>query len=130
LFSQISANEGFLFLLFYLTAMISPDTPKFFAIDNVDNSLNPKLCTALMKLLVRLAAENDRQLILTTHNPAVLDGLDLDDDDQRLFVVDRNPDGHTRMTRVPPFKPVNGAEKLSPSQAFIRGFIGGLPSNF
>ena len=44
LFDQRSANEGFLFLLFYFTLFISPNTPSFFAIDNVDASLNPKLC--------------------------------------------------------------------------------------
>jgi hypothetical protein len=43
LFDQRSANEGFLFLLFYFTLFISPDTPRFFAIDNVDTSLNPKI---------------------------------------------------------------------------------------
>src|SRR5262249_18223221 len=81
LFDQRSANEGFLFLLFYLTLFISPETPAFFAIDNIDCSLNPKLCIALLQQIVTLAKEYDKQVILTTHNPAVLDGLDLRDDE-------------------------------------------------
>src|SRR5206468_4326405 len=87
-FDQRSANEGFLFLLFYVTLFTSPDTPAFFSIDNVDSSLNPKLCIALLQQMVLLAKEHDKQVILTTHNPAVLDGLDLHDDEQRLLVVD------------------------------------------
>src|SRR5207302_6563166 len=86
LFDQRSANEGFLFLLFYITLFISPDTPAFFSIDNIDTSLNPKLCIALLQQLVVLAKEHDKQVILTTHNPAVLDGLNLGDDEQRLFI--------------------------------------------
>ena len=108
LFDQRSANEGFLFLLFYITLFISPETPAFFAIDNIDSSLNPKLCTALVEQVAKLAKEYDKQVILTTHNPAVLDALDLGDPEQRLLVVDRDKNGHTRIHRVDPLKPAPG----------------------
>jgi hypothetical protein len=130
LFDQRSANEGFLFLLFYLTLFISPDTPAFFSIDNIDSSLNPKLCLALLQQLAVLAKDHDKQVILTTHNPAILDGLNLYDDEQRLLVVDRNKDGHTRVRRVDPPKPSAGELPVSLSEAFMRGYIGGLPKNF
>ncbi len=130
LFDQRSANEGFLFLLFYITLFISPETPAFFSIDNIDSSLNPKLCTALLQQIVKLAKEYDKQVILTTHNPAVLDGLDLHDQEQRLLVVDRNKIGHTRVHRVEPPKPSAGQIPVSLSEAFMRGYIGGLPKNF
>ncbi len=130
LFDQRSANEGFLFLLFYITLLISPETPAFFSIDNVDSSLNPKLCVALLQQISTLAKEYGKQVILTTHNPAVLDGLDLHDDDQRLLVVDRNKSGHTRVRRVEPPKPSPGQLPVNLSEAFMRGYIGGLPKNF
>jgi predicted ATPase len=95
-FDQRSANEGFLFLLFYFTLFISSETPKFFAIDNIDNALNPKLGAKLMQILAKLAKKYDKQVIFTTHNPAILDGLDLSDDEQRLFVISRNKSGHTK----------------------------------
>lgn len=126
-FDQRSANEGFLYLLFYLTLFISDETPKFFAIDNIDNAINPKLGSELIKVLAKLSKKeaHDKQVILTTHNPSVLDGLDLSDDDQRLFVVSRNKSGHTKVLRVP-YRETD--ERLSYS--FIRGSIGGLPKNF
>ena len=129
-FDQRSANEGFLFLLFYITLSISPDAPAFFSIDNIDSSLNPKLCIALIQQIAALAKEYDKQVILTTHNPAVLDGLDLRDEEQRLLVVERNKAGHTRVRRVDP--PKAGADEVpvSLSEAFMRGYIGGLPKNF
>lgn len=130
LFDQRSANEGFLFLLFYMTLFISDATPSFFAIDNVDSSLNPKLVTTLVGQLVELAKEHDKQVIFTTHNPAVLDGIDLSDDEQRLFVTERGKDGSTRIRRVSPPKPLEGDAPLALSEAFLRGYLGGLPKNF
>lgn len=129
-FDQRSANEGFLYLLFYFTLFISDSTPKFFAIDNIDNALNPKLCSKLIHTLSQLAKEHQKQVIITTHNPSILDGLDLDDDDQRLFVIYRNADGHTIAKRVQKKEQVNGAESVRLSEAFIRGYLGGLPKNF
>jgi predicted ATPase len=122
---QRSVNEGILYLLFYLTLFISDDTPKFFAIDNIDNAMNPKLGSELIRILSKLAKEHDKQVILTTHNPSVLDGLDLSDDEQRLFVISRNKSGHTQAIRVPHRE---SDERLS--TRFIRGSIGGLPKNF
>ncbi|MCK9398236.1 MAG: AAA family ATPase [Methylobacter sp.] len=131
-FDQRSANEGFLFVLFYIALMVSDDTPKIFAIDNIDTSLNPKLCTKLIKELVRLAKKYDKQVFVTTHNPAILDGIDLSDDEQRLLVVSRNKQGHTRYKRITlEDKPRSSTnEDLKLSEAFLRGYLGGLPKGF
>jgi predicted ATPase len=129
-FDQRSANEGFLFLLFYFTLFIARSTPSFFAIDNIDASLNPKLCRELIVKLTALAKKHDKQVILTTHNPAVLDGLNLHDDEQRLLVIYRNSKGHTQARRVDPPKPIADEPPVKLSEAFLRGLIGGLPQNF
>ncbi len=129
-FDQLSTNEGFLFLLFYFALFSTDLTPKFFAIDNIDASLNPKLCEKLMSELIALAVKHDKQVIFTTHNPAILDGLNLDDDEQRLFVVSRNNSGATRLKRVikPPTKADERPTRLS--ELFLRGVLGGLPKGF
>ncbi|MEE3716924.1 AAA family ATPase, partial [Tumidithrix elongata RA019] len=129
-FYQKSSNEGFLFLVFYFTLFISKKTPKFFAIDNIDASLNPKLCSRLVKELVELAIKYDKQVILTTHNPAILDGLNLDDDEQRLLAIYRNKDGHTKAKRILKPEPLEGQQPVKLSEAFMRGYIGGLPKGF
>ncbi|CAN5415515.1 hypothetical protein BH09BAC1_BH09BAC1_09140 [soil metagenome] len=127
-FDQKSSNEGFLFLLFYLALFLSKETPKFFAVENIETSLNPKLCTKLIKLLNDISKEKEKQVILTTHNPAILDGLDLNDDEQRLFVVHRNTKGHTKITRIE--RKEGAAAKVKLSEAFMNGYLGGLPENF
>lgn len=126
LLDQRSANEGFLFLLFIYTLMLSPDTPRFFAIDNADTSLNPLVCARVVADIAELAKANDKQVILTTHNPALLDGLDLADDEQRLLVCERDLEGDTRFRRVG----TNGNRKVPLSEAFVRGYLGGLPRGF
>ena len=131
-FTQRSANEGFLFILFYITLIVAKETPKAFAIDNIDASLNPKLCTKLMTLLTDLAKKYDKQIFLTTHNPAILDGINLNDYEQKLFVVSRNKKGHTRMKEITvENKPKSSDnEPLHLSEAFMRGYLGGLPKGF
>jgi AAA15 family ATPase/GTPase len=115
-------NEGFLFLLFYVCLIVSKETPSFFAIDNLEASFHPKLCEELTKNLISLGEHHNKQIILTTHNPFVLDGLDLNDKNQSLFVVRRNSDGETIANKVdgPP-------KNVKLSEAWMRGYIGGQP---
>lgn len=125
-FDQRSANEAFLYLLFYFTLFISDETPSFFAIDNIESSLNPKLCRLVISKLAELAKKHNKQVIITTHSPFVLDGLNEITDNNRLFVVNRNTDGYTIVNQVKGTK--NNA--ISLSDAWLKGYIGGLPNNF
>ncbi|MBL8680819.1 MAG: AAA family ATPase [Myxococcales bacterium] len=131
LFSAENANEGILHLLFYLVLFCAPETPKLFAIDNIETALNPHLLRHLVKTLAELAKAGERQALVTTHNPAALDGLNLHDDEQRLFVVARNDDGHTavRRVKVKPESP-DGGPKFKLSELWMRGMLGAIPSNF
>lgn len=126
-FDQRSTNEGFLYLLFYLTLFISSETPAFFAIDNIESSFNPKLCREITKRLISLAKKHNKQVIVTTHSPAVLDGLNITNDDERLFVVRRSIDGYTKVNRVE-YKTQDISLPLS--EAWLKGYLGGLPENF
>lgn len=128
--SQLSTNEGFFYLLFLYAALVSDKTPPFFAVDNVDTSLNPRLCTEVMRRCVELAKKHNKQVMFTTHNPGLLDGLNLHDEEQRLFSVSRNSEGHTRVRRVLAPKPLGDEAPVKLSEAFMRGALGGLPKNF
>ncbi|WP_338503611.1 AAA family ATPase [Sphingomonas kaistensis] len=125
---QRSANEGFLYVAFYFALLSTDLTPKVFAVDNIDASLNPKLCEQMTKKLASLAKRNRKQVILTTHNPAVLDGLDLNDSQQRLFIVSRDLKGRTKVRRFQKSMPEGFPTRLS--ELFLRGTIGGLPKSF
>jgi predicted ATPase len=99
------------------------------AVDNIETALNPQLCRDLIKHIAELTATHGKQALITTHSPAVLDGLNLHDDEQRLFVVSRNDDGATVTERVR-LKPDTGETRFKLSELWMRGHLGGLPERF
>lgn len=127
-FSAENANEGALIILFYLVLMISKSTPDFFAIDNFDSGLNPRLCRGLMKELPGLAREYGKQVILTTHNPALLDGIRLGDEETCLYAVERSDSGSTLVDEIR-VKP-RSERRMKLSEMWMNGMIGGVPEEF
>ncbi|WP_164121896.1 AAA family ATPase [Sphingobacterium sp. xlx-130] len=127
--SAENSNEGILHVLFYLALFISNKTPNFFAIDNIETALNPRLCQKLIKILVVLAKERGKQVLITTHNPAILDGLNVTDEDQRLFEVYRTSEGNTRTRRIK-FKSDLSDKGLKLSEMWMNGALGAVPTNF
>jgi hypothetical protein len=72
---------------------------------------------------------NPRQPIafLTTHNPLVLDGLNLRDERVRLFAIDR--EGYTTIHRVIVTEKLleKGALGMTLSDLWVEGHLGGVP---
>ena len=108
--SVSDSSEGTLFLLFIAILISHNESPKIFSLDNVDSALNPRMTRSLLETVIetsRDAVAHDlgcgpRQVFLTSHNPTSLDAFDLFDDDQRIFVVERNDVGHTVVNRLRP----------------------------
>ena len=137
--SVYDSSEGTLFLLFAAVVLSHDNSPRTFALDNVDNALNPKMTRELLETIIeatKSACENDlkfgpRQIFLTSHNPSSLDAFDLFDDDQRIFVVDRNDNGHTEISRLEPSKNMSREEWYEAangrrlSQLWLDGWIKG-----
>lgn len=100
--SGYDASEGALYVLFLAVLASHSRSPRLFAVDNADHGLNPRLARSLLAQFCSwvLEAPEPRQVLLTTHNPLVLDGLPLADDRVRLFTVGRTSDGRTAVQRV------------------------------
>ena len=132
--SGYDASEGVLYVLFVLVLALHPRTPRLFAIDNFDQAMHPRLARAVTRLFCRLMLASDppRQALLTTHNPLVLDGLDLQDDRIRLFAVERGFEtgGTTKIYRVQVSEDILQADQngLSLSNLWVMGRLGGVPS--
>lgn len=132
--SAYDASEGALYVLFALVLAMHPESPKVFAIDNFDHAMHPRLARATTRIFCQEILKTDRQAFLTTHNPLVLDGLDLSDDRIRLFAVERNSYGATEIHRVKVsekyLKTPPDGEGLSLSKLWIMGRLGGVPNIF
>ncbi len=132
--SAYDASEGALHVLFALTLALHPQSPRLFAIDNFDQTMHPRLARATVRLFCQqmLQANPTRQVLLTTHNPLVLDGLDLRDDRIRLFAVERNSKGATQIHRAQVSEKILQAAQdgLSLSNLWVMGRLGGVPDLF
>ena len=129
--SGYDASEGALYVLFMAVLAAHPKAPSFCAIDNADHGLNPGLARALTERFADwiLKANDQRQVLMTSHNPAVLDGLPLQDDRVRLFTVDRDDKGKTIIKRVVVNKKLlDMANKgWTLSRLWTNKLIGGMP---
>jgi energy-coupling factor transporter ATP-binding protein EcfA2 len=128
--SGFDASEGALYVLFMLALVGHKDAPSIFAVDNFDQALHPRLACALTRLITgQLLKDGSRQMLATTHNPLVLDGLDLLDDRTRLFAVDRDTSGLTQIRRITVTEELMAQAQsgLSLSRLWVMGRLGGVP---
>lgn len=137
--SVYDSSEGTLFLLFTAVLLSHEESPRVFALDNVDSALNPAMTRALLEAVIEMTntscQENldigPRQVFLTSHNPSSLDAFDLFDEHQRIFVVERNEEGYTEITRLRPNRDMSredwyeAANGRSLSQLWLDGWIRG-----
>jgi predicted ATPase len=138
--SAYDSSEGTLYLLFMAVLLLHPDAPKIYSLDNVDNALNPKITRLLLQLVIRCACSTDfrnagvgpDQVFLTSHNPTSLDAFDLFDDEQRIFVTQRESrTGNTSVTRLRPPEGmtraawIKAADGKNLSELWIEGKIKG-----
>ena len=130
--SGYDASEGALYALFLAVVSGHEASPVLCAVDNADHGLNPRMARSLMKCLCQwyLDSKEPRQILLTTHNPLVLDGLPLQDDRVRLFTVSRTGSGRTSVRRVIVDDRLleKAAQDWTLSRLWVRGDLGGVPN--
>ena len=129
--SGYDASEGALYALFLAVISGHKASPKLCAVDNADHGLNPRLARSLIERLCQwsLEANEQRQILLTTHNPLILDGLPLQDERVRLFTVSRTNLGHTAIRRVVVNKQLleRAEQGWTLSRLWVMGHLGGVP---
>ena len=125
-FTGYDASEGALYVLFMLALAMHPDVPGMFAIDSFDHALNPRLAKRITEIFSQLIIESGKTVFMTTHNPLVLDGLNLADDRIRLFAINKNKYGYAELNRIQ-ISPELLETGQSLSRLWINGLLGGVP---
>jgi len=125
-FTGYDASEGALYVLFMLSIAMHKKAPSMFAIDSFDHALNPRLAKKITEIFSGIIIEQNKTVFMTTHNPLVLDGLDLTNEDIRLFTTDRNKYGHVEIRRVKISDELLGMNQPL-SRLWINGLLGGVP---
>jgi len=130
------ASEGALYALFTLALALHPDLPPFLAVDNFGYGMHPWLVRKLTNTFCKLLLEESprRQVLLTTHDPMVLDGLpSLLDPRVRLFAVERD---RTHATVVRPVIVPEEVWRMREEQGlvlsdlWVQGWLGAVPVLF
>ena len=125
-FTGYDASEGALYVLFMLTLAMHPDVPGMFAIDSFDHALNPRLAKRITEIFSQLIIESGKTVFMTTHNPLVLDGLNLAEDRIRLFAINKNKHGYAELNRIQISQELLETGQ-SLSRLWINGLLGGVP---
>ena len=90
--------------------------------------MHPRLAKATTKLFCKTILEKDKTAFVTTHNPLVLDGLDLLNADIRLFAVNKSRrTGHTSLQRIQVTNTLLDSG-YSLSKLWTEGRLGGVPN--
>ena len=93
--SAHSVSEGVLRFLAFMAALLGPESPGFWFIDNLDASFAPSKLGHLFELLERHATATTRQIVATVRNDKALTSVDLDPESittaYRMYPCGRKP---------------------------------------
>jgi len=87
-FDALNMSDGTLRALGLLLAVYQPGNPSVIAIEEPEATVHPAVMEAIVDVLTD--ASNERQVLITTHSPDILDQKELGDDQLRVFTVERN----------------------------------------
>lgn len=119
------ASYGTVRVLALLALLYDPHPPLLTCIEEIDHGLHPYVFDRLVERL-REASERT-QILVATHSPALVGRLD----PSELVVVERAPDGSTRLPAVDPEtirrkeQALNG--ELNLGELWFSGELGGVP---
>lgn len=113
-FSSQNSCDGLLRLVGFLTEFMTSDT--FIIFDEIENGFNPEI----MEKLVRMITDFPTQIIITTHNPVIINYMQEDIAIESTLLVYRKQDGTTGIRRF--FEIPEVSERLSylsPGEVFL-----------
>lgn len=122
LFSFDEESDGSKRLILLCALLFSKGEDKVYIFDELERSLHPELVTSIIEDFIELNKNKKSQLIFTTHLPMLMDEVLRKDE---INILDKNPNGESKITRLLCFKDVRSDTKLSKN--YIEGRYGGVP---
>ena len=111
-------SDGTLRFLAIVTAILTRPEGSQLVIEEVDNGLHPSRAELLLKMLKELGAKRKIDILVTTHNPALLNALE---PEMIPFVVVAHRDAQTGESKLTPLDDIQRLPKLLAS-----GHVGDL----
>jgi predicted ATPase len=118
-----SMSDGTIRLLAHMALLLADRTATLACMEEPDSGLHPRLMIHLADALRQAAAE--RQVLVTTHSPELMDCFDLSAEQEYLqvFVAERNEQGQTRFLPMTATEFSPWLEKYRLGEAVRRRFV-------
>ena len=110
-------SDGTLRFLAILTALLTRPKGSQLVIEEVDNGLHPSRADLLLKMLREIGEKRKIDILVTTHNPALLDALD---PEMIPFVVVAHRDSETGESKLTLLEDIENLPKLMASGSLGR----------
>ena len=104
-----SMSDGTLRFLAILTALLTRPEGSQIVIEEIDNGLHPSRAALLVKILKEIGSKRNIDILLTTHNPALLDAFG---PEIVPFVVVAHRDSETGESKLTLLEDINNFPKL------------------
>lgn len=102
-------SDGTLRYLSIVTALLTREENSLLVIEEVDNGLHPSRAHILIKMLQELGRERKIDVIVTTHNPALLDAAGVS---MVPFIVVAHRDSHSGLSKLTQLEDIDELPKL------------------
>lgn len=93
-------SDGTLRCLAILAAVYSEPDGSLIVVEELDNGIHPSRIAKLLHAVQQIAAERHLMLVVTTHNPAVMDAVDPDHMDGLVLCYRSKEDGASTFARI------------------------------
>lgn len=93
-------SDGTLRCLAILAAVYSEPEGSMIVVEELDNGIHPSRITKLLHAIQQIAAGRHLMLVVTTHNPAVMDAVDPDHMDGVVLCYRSKEDGASTFARI------------------------------
>lgn len=113
-------SDGTLRFLAILTALLTRPEGSLLVVEEIDNGLHPSRSSLLLKMLKEVGKERSIDILLTTHNPALLDAMG---PEMVPFITISHRDSETGMSKLTLLEDVDELPKL-----LARGPVGKISS--
>ena len=118
-------SDGTKRLFDFMDILFTKSKDKLFLIDELNRSFHPMLTQQLVSLFNRVHAQDDCQLIFTTHENAIM-SFDYFRRDE-IWFVERNGQGHSILFPLDKFADNRARSDARVNKQYLEGRYGGIP---
>ena len=109
----------------FMDILFTKSKDKLFLIDELNRSFHPMLTQQLVSLFNRVHAQDDCQLVFTTHENAIMSFEYFRRDE--IWFVERNGQGHSVLFPLDKFADNRARSDARVNKQYLEGRYGGIP---